>query len=378
MLPVPRRAATRRDRVNPAPGGGMQRSARPRRSPRRGPGTAGAMACWVPAPSRHGAVRIASSRRQRAGRQAAEGRRRASGPGGDAAWRARRRGVAAAGGHRLQGRRCPWHPAAAAARRRRGARRDRRGDAHDLPVRRRAGRGADAAGQAHGRPALARPAARQHRGLGGDPRAGARPGAGGMSASTPGQAARGPAARAAAVGALQAALAAEHAAVYGYGVAGAHLSGARRRAAARDWQIHESSRDALAAMITALGAQPVAAAAAYRLPFRVGSGRAAVSLAAFLEDRVATAYLGMVALSEARLRLLGARALESAALRAAGWRGRTLAFPGLEAPASGPVPSGPGAGQPAPSAPTQGPSNPGPSSPGPASQSPPPTGPAGA
>jgi hypothetical protein len=124
-------------------------------------------------------------------------------------------------------------------------------------------------------------------------------------------------------------------------------------------------------MITALGAQPVAAAAAYRLPFRVSTGRAAVMLAAFLEDRVAAAYLGVVALSQARLRLFGARALESAALRAAGWRGTTLAFPGLEAPAPGPVPSGPGASQPAPSAPT-------PSSPGPASQSPPPTGPAGA
>jgi uncharacterized protein DUF4439 len=186
------------------------------------------------------------------------------------------------------------------------------------------------------------------------------------------------AAGAAAVGALQTALAAEHAAVYGYGVAGAHLSGARQRAAARDWQIHQASRDALAAMITAFGAQPVAAAAAYRLPFRVSSGRAAVMLAAFLEDRVAAAYLGVVALSEARLRLLGARSLESAALRAAGWGGRTLAFPGLEAPAPLPVPSGPGASEPAPSAPTPGPSRPGPSSPGPASQSPPPAGSAGA
>ena len=91
-----------------------------------------------------------------------------------------------------------------------------------------------------------------------------------------------------------------------------------------------------------------------------------------LEDRLAAAYLGLVALSETRLRLFGARALESAALRATGWRGRTLAFPGLEAPAPGPEPAGasrraqPGA------------IRPGPSSPGPASQSPPPTGPAGA
>jgi hypothetical protein len=191
----------------------------------------------------------------------------------------------------------------------------------------------------------------------------------GAAARGAGHAARRPAAPSAAVGALQAALAAEHAAVYGYGVAGAHLSGARQRAAARDWRIHEASRDALAAMITALGAQPVAAAAAYRLPFRVSSSRAAVALAAYLEDRVATAYLGVVALSDTRLRLFGARALESAALRAAGWRGRTLAFPGLEAPAPG---------QPAPGAPAPGPSTPGPSSPGAASQSPPQAGPAGA
>jgi Domain of unknown function (DUF4439) len=183
----------------------------------------------------------------------------------------------------------------------------------------------------------------------------------------------------AAVGALQTALAAEHAAVYGYGVAGAHLSGARQKAAAQDWRIHEVSRDALAAMITALGAQPVAAAAAYQLPFRVNSGRDAVALAAFLEDRVATAYLGVVALTETRLRMSGARAVESAALRAAGWRGRTLAFPGLESPAPGqPAPGTPASGPSTPGPSTPGPSSPGPSSPGPASPSPPPTGPAGA
>ena len=52
---------------------------------------------------------------------------------------------------------------------------------------------------------------------------------------------------------------------------------------------------------------------------------------------------------------------------AAGWRGRALAFPGLEAPAPSPPAPGP-----------SGPATPGPSGPGPASQSPPPTGPAGA
>jgi Domain of unknown function (DUF4439) len=157
-----------------------------------------------------------------------------------------------------------------------------------------------------------------------------------------------------AVAALQAALDAEHAAVYGYGVAGAHLAGAKQKAAARDWAGHEAARDTLAAMIIALGAQPVAAAAAYQLPFPVHSEQSAVMLAALLEDRVATAYLGLVALSQARLRMFGARALQSAALRATSWRGTALAFPGLEAPALGPVLAGQG---------TTGPATPGPSTP---------------
>ena len=173
------------------------------------------------------------------------------------------------------------------------------------------------------------------------------------------------------VTALQAALDAEHAAVYGYGVAGAHLAGARQKAAVRDWAAHQAARDTLAAMIIALGAQPVAAAAAYQLPFPVHSEPAAVTLAAFLEDRVAAAYLGLVALSAARLRMFGARALQSAALRATSWRGTALAFPGLEASAPGPVLAGQGTTRP-----TPGPSTPGPSAGGGGSP-PPPTGPAG-
>ena len=62
--------------------------------------------------------------------------------------------------------------------------------------------------------------------------------------------------------ALQAALAAEHAAVYGYGVAGAMLTGADNAAARGDWESHMTARDTLQAMITVLGAAPVAASAA--------------------------------------------------------------------------------------------------------------------
>jgi hypothetical protein len=183
-----------------------------------------------------------------------------------------------------------------------------------------------------------------------------------------------PPARAATVRALQAALAAEHAAVYGYGVAGAHLGGVKRRAATRDWTAHQAARDTLAAMITALGAQPVQAATAYRLPFPVRGGAAAVRLAAYLEDRVAAAYLGLVALADTGLRVFGARAVRSAALRAVGWRGRSLAFPGLELPAPRPVRSAPSAHSPGPGASEPAPGS---SSPGRASPAAPPTGQAG-
>jgi hypothetical protein len=134
----------------------------------------------------------------------------------------------------------------------------------------------------------------------------------------------------AAVSALRAALAAEDAAIYGYGVAGAHLSGSRQAAAQQDWEGHNKARDTLTAMIYALGAQPVAAQAFYSLPFPVPDGTSAMALAAYLEDGVTRAYLGIVAVSDQRLRDFGALAMQSSAERAAYWRGSTQAFPGLD------------------------------------------------
>jgi hypothetical protein len=155
----------------------------------------------------------------------------------------------------------------------------------------------------------------------------------------------------AAVAALQGALAAENSAVYGYGVAGAHLAGARRAAAVRNWVAHQNARDALARMLAARGAQPVAAAAAYELPFAVHSATSAAALATVIEDRLCAAYLGLVGLADPALRDFGARGARTAALRATAWRGSTLAFPGLDVPpprAAGPARQG---GSPAPSHP---------------------------
>jgi hypothetical protein len=137
-----------------------------------------------------------------------------------------------------------------------------------------------------------------------------------------------------ALAALQAALAAEDAAIFGYGVAGAHLSGRRQTAAGQDWTGHNKARDTLTAMISALGATPVAAQAYYRLPSQVHNAAGAAALAAYLEDGVTRAYLGLVAVSDQRLRTFGALAMQGSAERAAFWRGSTQAFPGLAAPAS--------------------------------------------
>jgi hypothetical protein len=83
-----------------------------------------------------------------------------------------------------------------------------------------------------------------------------------------------------------------------------------------------------------------AARDAYQLPFPVHSAVAAVSLAGYLQNRLAAAYLCVVALDDPALRAWGARQAQACAVRATGWLGRTVAFPGLSARAAGPVPEG--------------------------------------
>jgi uncharacterized membrane protein YraQ (UPF0718 family) len=129
--------------------------------------------------------------------------------------------------------------------------------------------------------------------------------------------------------ALQTALTAEHAAIYGYGVVGAYLAGSMQATATSDWVAHQVGRDRLEAVLRSLGAQPTAAAVAYQLPVPVRNASEAVALAVVLEDRIATAYLGLVALSNVSIRDFGAMQVQASAMRAAAWRGGTVAFPGM-------------------------------------------------
>jgi Domain of unknown function (DUF4439) len=131
------------------------------------------------------------------------------------------------------------------------------------------------------------------------------------------------------ISALQGALAAEHAAVYGYGVAGAMLTGAALAQARAGWTAHQVARDTLEAMLTRLGATPVAASPAYELPFAVTGPASAKELAAALENGVTRAYLALVAVNDPALRTFGAKAMQISANRATAWSGITVAFPGL-------------------------------------------------
>ncbi|HEY3682301.1 MAG TPA: ferritin-like domain-containing protein [Streptosporangiaceae bacterium] len=136
------------------------------------------------------------------------------------------------------------------------------------------------------------------------------------------------------VKALQTALAAEHAAVYGYGVVGAHGGDAYARAANRDWNVHRDHRDQLIALLQQRHAQPVGSRAGYALPFNVSDPKSAARLAAHLEDGVAAAYLQVVAVTDTKLRSFGARMLRDATLRGARWGGSTAAFPGMDSAGS--------------------------------------------
>jgi hypothetical protein len=152
--------------------------------------------------------------------------------------------------------------------------------------------------------------------------------------------------------ALQAALATRHAVIYGYGVAGAHLSARARRACLRRLDEHAAARDRIAVLVGAAGSTPAAASPAYALPFPVTDPTSAADLAAHLEDSVAGSAWDLVAASaaEGAARRLGIGDLAGAAAWASAWR--ALAGGGSD-PA---LPGQPGSSQPS-TTPTSSPSS---------------------
>jgi hypothetical protein len=131
------------------------------------------------------------------------------------------------------------------------------------------------------------------------------------------------------IDAVQAALGAEHAAVYGYGVVGGHLTGRRLTEAQQGYDAHRARRDTLIRTVADLGASPVTAAAGYELPFPVPDAGAAVRLAVHVEEQIAGAYGDVVRTAVGDLRRDATGAMRDAAVRAVRWRGGSVAFPGL-------------------------------------------------
>jgi hypothetical protein len=129
--------------------------------------------------------------------------------------------------------------------------------------------------------------------------------------------------------ALAAALAVEHQVIYGYGVAGAHLVGADRRAALAALGAHRVRRDQLAALLRPAAAP--AGAPAYALPFPVTDPVSARRLCAELEDGCAGAAWDLAAAAGPRqpARTLAVGSLADAASRGAYWRGGQGTNPAL-------------------------------------------------
>lgn len=136
------------------------------------------------------------------------------------------------------------------------------------------------------------------------------------------------------VEALRGALAAEHAAIYGYGVVGAFLTGATREAARQAEQVHRDRRDAVSVRVEEAGGALVAAEPAYELPRPVTDTASAMSLAVTLEEGAAGAWREALNGTTGDDRRLALDALIACAVMATRWRQAaqiqpvTVPFPG--------------------------------------------------
>ena len=136
--------------------------------------------------------------------------------------------------------------------------------------------------------------------------------------------------------ALGEALAAEHAAVWGYGVVGAALGPEARPVAAASEAAHRDVRDQLVTLLADRNAETPRAEGGYELPFPVLSAVDAAALAVVLEQGVEAAWVRVLdQAAERSTREFAVGALTAAEVRAVSWRSSagqtpvTSAFPGL-------------------------------------------------
>ncbi|MGH3734830.1 MAG: ferritin-like domain-containing protein [Micromonosporaceae bacterium] len=129
------------------------------------------------------------------------------------------------------------------------------------------------------------------------------------------------------------ALSAEHAAVFGYGAVGAHLSGALLKASQQAEDQHRARRDQLLERLAEASPAPPPAEPAYPLPFPVSNPQSAIKLALHLEERVAAVWRATLGTTRGEDREHGVAALIDCAVRASRWRTAakqppTVPFPG--------------------------------------------------
>jgi len=131
------------------------------------------------------------------------------------------------------------------------------------------------------------------------------------------------------------AVAAEHAAIYGYGMVSAHCSPSENYLVSQALAQHRKRREAALAMLAARSVKAPLPAAGYELPIVVGSPTDAGKLAVHMEDDCAVAWRAVIEQATApRDREFGGTALTECAVLAARWKQIlhiwpvTVAFPG--------------------------------------------------
>jgi hypothetical protein len=134
------------------------------------------------------------------------------------------------------------------------------------------------------------------------------------------------------VDAMQETLADEHAALYLYGVLGAHTSASHfpELYAAVDaaYVAHRARRDRLTALLRAAGQVPVASEPGYRIPSPLRTDRQVADEGLRLERGAAARYLWLIENSTDDVRAFGVAALRNTAVRELSFRGSPEIFPG--------------------------------------------------
>ncbi|GAA2380857.1 ferritin-like domain-containing protein [Dactylosporangium salmoneum] len=119
---------------------------------------------------------------------------------------------------------------------------------------------------------------------------------------------------------LVAALQAEHAAIYGYGVLGPRLDAAAAALAHDADNAHRTRRDALTVRLAGAGVSPPPTAASYQLPYAVTDRASALKLAALLEDRTAAQWRLALPATDGDVRKVALDALVDCTTRGVGFR----------------------------------------------------------